>query len=101
MSSDSQNKTDRGSEWEDEEVLELIHIWADERIQQQLDDCIRKLPTLWKDGEEAHWSRIHTNIQQIRKKIKQLKQNYKKIKDNNNKSGNNRIFEYRINWYHE
>ena len=30
---------DRGSTWADEEILLLISIWADEKIQQQLDSC--------------------------------------------------------------
>ena len=31
----------RGSFWSDDEVLLLINIWADEKIQQQLDSCMK------------------------------------------------------------
>ena len=88
--SDSQAKTDRGSTWEDEEVVELINIWADERIQQQLDGCTRKRPIFEKMAKTLAEAGFTRTFSQVREKIKQLKQNYKKIKDNNNKSGNNR-----------
>ena len=34
-----ENFNARGILWEDEEVLALIHIWGDSRIQQDLDGC--------------------------------------------------------------
>ena len=38
---DMENKKG-GLFWEDDEVFLLISIWADEKIQQQLDTCTRK-----------------------------------------------------------
>ncbi len=84
----NREKVDRGSTWEDEEVFLLIGIWADEKIQQQLDSCSRKKPIFEKMAkkllEKGGFAR---SCNQIREKIKQLKQRYKKIKDNNQLSG--------------
>ena len=76
----SESKTDRGSTWDEEEVIQLSHIWADERTPPIVEKMAKTLA-------EAGFTRTFS---QVREKIKQLKQNYKKIKDNNNKSGNNR-----------
>ena len=87
----NRERTDRGSTWEDEEVFLLIDIWADEKIQHQLDSCSRKKPIFEKMAkrleEEGGFTR---SCNQIREKIKQLKQRYKKIKDNNQLSGRSR-----------
>ncbi len=82
--SDSQSKTDRGSTWDDEVVIELINIWADERIQQQLDGCTRKRPSFEKMAKTLAEAGFARTFSQVREKIKQLKQNYKKVEDNNN-----------------
>ena len=86
----SESKTDRSLTWDEEEVIQLIHIWADERIQQQLDGCRQKWPIFEKMAKTLAEAGFTPTFSQVREKIKQLKQNYKKIKDNKNKSGNSR-----------
>ena len=75
-------KVVRASLWDDEEVLSLLHIWGDERIQQDLDGCTRKRPVFEKMAKrqaDKGFDRSHT---QIREKVKQLKQRYKKVQAN-------------------
>lgn len=87
----AEDASNRGSTWDDEEVLALINIWADERIQQELDSCSRKKPVFQKISNKLSAMGYTRSHQQIREKIKQLKKKYKKVKDNNNRSGQNRI----------
>ena len=86
-----QANIDRGTTWEETEVLALIEIWADEKVQQQLDSCTRKKPIFEKMAQRLKdETGFERTFQQVREKIKQLKQNYKKVKDNNSKSGHSR-----------
>ena len=85
-----ENLNARGILWEDEEVLALIHIWGDSRIQQDLDGCSRKRPIFERIAKQLKEQGFVRSFAQVREKIKQLKQRYKKIKDSNNRSGNKR-----------
>ena len=86
-----QANIDKGTTWEETEVLALIEIWADEKVQQQLDSCTRKKPIFEKMAQRLKdETGFERTFQQVREKIKQLKQNYKKVKDNNSKSGHSR-----------
>ena len=76
--------------WDDEEVPSLLHIWGDERIQQDLDGCTRKRPAFEKMAKRLAEKGFERSHVQILEKIKQLKQRYKKVQDNNNRSGNQR-----------
>ncbi|XP_048578645.1 uncharacterized protein LOC125560657 [Nematostella vectensis] len=83
----------RGSTWASDEVSMLISIWADEKIQQQLDNCSRKRSVFEKIAkrlEAESEGRFTRSYQQVSEKIKQLKKAYKKVKDNNNLSGRSR-----------
>ena len=74
---------DCGATWSYDEVKALISIWADEKVQHQLDNCTKKVPVfqnIAKRLEEAGFTR---SFIQIREKLKKLKQQYKKVKDNN------------------
>ena len=88
---DTVNSINRGSFWSDEEVHLLVSIWADEKIQQQLDSCVCKRPICEKMAmclkEESNFDRTYL---QIKEKIKQLKKTYRGIKDNNGASGRRR-----------
>ena len=79
----------RGSLWEDDEVLASISIWSNIRIQQDLDGCTRKRPVYEMTVQLVAQGYQRTYIQ-IREKIKRLKQRYKKVVDNNNRSGSQR-----------
>eukprot|EP00794_Sanderia_malayensis_P001953 gene1953-2222_t len=89
-------KKDRGSTWRREEVLTLINIWRDKKIQQQLDNGTRKKHVYEKIAQRLEKESRHVRSYiQIREKIKQLKQSCKKVKDNNNLSGRGRkTFEF-------
>ena len=43
-----ENANAKGILWEDEEVLAFISIWADARIQHDIDGCSRKRPVFEK-----------------------------------------------------
>ena len=81
---------DRGATWSYDEVKALIRIWADEKVQHQLDNCTKKVPVfrnIAKRFEEAGFTRSFIHF---REKFKKLKQQYKKVKDNNNLLGRER-----------
>ena len=86
----SEEKSDRGYTWDEEEISSIINIWADENIQQALETCSRKRPIFEKIAKSLEESGFIRSYSQIREKIKQLKQKYKKMKDNNNLSGRDR-----------
>ncbi len=71
----------RGSTWASDEVSLLISIWADEKIQQQLDSCSRKRPIFEKIAKRLEAEgKFMCSYQQIKEKIKQLKKCHKKLK---------------------
>ena len=75
---------DVGSPQEETQVLALIKIWADQKVQQQLDLCTRKKPILETMAQRLKDETVFVRtFQQVREKRKQLKQNYKKVKDKN------------------
>ena len=91
--------TDRGATWSYDEGKTLIGIWADEKVQHQLDNCTKKVPVfqnIAKRLEEAGFTRT---FMQIREKLKKLKQQYKKVKDNNNgQDGKEKNLSFLIKW---
>ena len=64
----SQQKTDRGATWEDEEVLLLVDIWTDEKIQRSLDCCTRKRPIYEKMAKKLEEGGYIRSYNQIREK---------------------------------
>ena len=63
---------DCGARWSYDEVKALISIWADEKVQHQLDNCTKKVPVfqnIAKRLEEAGFTR---SFIQIREKLKKV-----------------------------
>ncbi|XP_071944849.1 uncharacterized protein [Antedon mediterranea] len=81
----------RGSNWTYEEVLGLLGIWAEEKIQAQMDGSVRNAGVYRIISDKLlRESGIVRNALQVQRKIKKLKADYKKVADNNKKSGASR-----------
>ena len=74
---------DCAATWSYDEVKILISIWADEKVQHQLDNCTKKVPVFQNIAKWLEETGFIRSFIQIRKKLKKLKQQYKKVKDNN------------------
>ena len=74
--------------WTKSEILFLISVWGDSKIQSELDGAVRNksiYQTISKKLQEAGYSK---DWKQCKDKIKNLKQEYKKAKAHKNKTGN-------------
>ncbi|XP_061466803.1 1-aminocyclopropane-1-carboxylate synthase-like protein 1 isoform X1 [Rhineura floridana] len=76
-------KYERGSNWSDPEVVELLHLWADESVQAELESCLRNQHVFNRIAEVLREKGIHRTGDQCREKIKKMKLEYRRIKDNN------------------
>ncbi|KAJ6667167.1 hypothetical protein lerEdw1_017145 [Lerista edwardsae] len=76
-------KYERGSNWSDPEVVELLHLWADESVQAELESCLRNQHVFNRIAEVLRDKGIHRTGDQCREKIKKMKLEYRRIKDNN------------------
>lgn len=79
-------KYERGSNWSDPEVVELLQLWADESVQMELESCLRNQHVFNRIAEVLREKGIHRTGDQCREKIKKMKLEYRRIKDNNNKA---------------
>uniref|UniRef100_A0A8D2L5Z6 Myb/SANT-like DNA-binding domain-containing protein n=1 Tax=Varanus komodoensis TaxID=61221 RepID=A0A8D2L5Z6_VARKO len=78
-----QRKYERGSNWSDPEVVELLHLWADESVQAELESCLRNQHVFNRIAEVLREKGIHRTGDQCREKIKKMKLEYRRIKENN------------------
>ncbi|XP_053243555.1 1-aminocyclopropane-1-carboxylate synthase-like protein 1 [Podarcis raffonei] len=76
-------KYERGSNWSDPEVVELLHLWADESVQAELESCLRNQHVFNRIAEVLREKGIHRTGDQCREKIKKMKLEYRRIKENN------------------
>lgn len=76
-------KYERGSNWSDPEVVELLHLWADGSVQAELESCLRNQHVFNRIAEVLRDKGIHRTGDQCREKIKKMKLEYRRIKDNN------------------
>ncbi|KAK9409878.1 putative inactive 1-aminocyclopropane-1-carboxylate synthase-like 2 [Crotalus adamanteus] len=76
-------KYERGTNWSDPEVVELLHLWADESVQAELESCLRNQHVFNRIAEVLREKGIHRTGDQCREKIKKMKLEYRRIKDNN------------------
>ena len=81
----------RGSSWTDSEVKALLVIWAEDKIQQELEGAKRNKVVFENISRKLLESGIRRDWKQCRAKVKNLKTSYKKTKDKNNVSGGPRI----------
>ncbi|XP_069037533.1 1-aminocyclopropane-1-carboxylate synthase-like protein 1 [Lepisosteus oculatus] len=75
-------KYERGSNWSDPEVVELLQLWADESVQMELESCLRNQHVFNRIAEVLRDKGIHRTGDQCREKIKKMKLEYRRIKDN-------------------
>lgn len=75
-------KYERGSNWSDPEVVELLHLWADEAVQAELESCLRNQHVFNRIAEVLRDKGIHRTGDQCREKIKKMKLEYRRLKDN-------------------
>ncbi|XP_067152418.1 1-aminocyclopropane-1-carboxylate synthase-like protein 1 isoform X2 [Apteryx mantelli] len=75
-------KYERGSNWSDPEVVELLQLWADESVQMELESCLRNQHVFNRIAEVLREKGIHRTGDQCREKIKKMKLEYRRIKDN-------------------
>ena len=75
--------------WSDKETLELISLWSDDVVQEELEgprnkDVYQRICT------KLHEKGFERNINQCREKVKKLKKSYRTVSDNNNVTGRKR-----------
>uniref|UniRef100_A0A8C3B1G6 1-aminocyclopropane-1-carboxylate synthase-like protein 1 n=1 Tax=Cairina moschata TaxID=8855 RepID=A0A8C3B1G6_CAIMO len=75
-------KYERGSNWSDPEVVELLQLWADEAVQVELESCLRNQHVFNRIAEVLREKGIHRTGDQCREKIKKMKLEYRRLKDN-------------------
>ncbi|KAJ8252642.1 hypothetical protein COCON_G00219540 [Conger conger] len=75
-------KYERGSNWSDPEVVELLQLWADDSVQIELESCLRNQHVFNRIAEVLREKGILRTGDQCREKIKKMKLDYRRIKDN-------------------
>lgn len=75
-------KYERGSNWSEPEVVELLQLWSDEAVQLELESCLRNQHVFNRIAVALHDRRIYRTADQCREKIKKLKLDYRRMKEN-------------------
>ncbi|XP_035645540.1 1-aminocyclopropane-1-carboxylate synthase-like protein 1 [Oncorhynchus keta] len=75
-------KYERGSNWSDPEVAELLQLWSDESVQLELESCLRNQHVFNRIADVLRENGIYRTGDQCREKIKKMKLEYRRIKDN-------------------
>ncbi|XP_043827207.1 probable inactive 1-aminocyclopropane-1-carboxylate synthase-like protein 2 isoform X2 [Dromiciops gliroides] len=87
-------KYERGSNWSDPEVMELLQLWADKSVQLELESCLRNQHVFNRIAEVLRDKGIHRTGDQCREKIKKMKLEYRKIKDSNKAARGSRTWKF-------
>ncbi|XP_023362106.1 1-aminocyclopropane-1-carboxylate synthase-like protein 1 [Sarcophilus harrisii] len=87
-------KYERGSNWSDPEVMELLQLWADKSVQLELESCLRNQHVFNRIAEVLRDKGIHRTGDQCREKIKKMKLEYRKIKDSNKGTRGGRTWKF-------
>ena len=66
--------------WSDEEVRALIHVWGEDKIQQELDGASRNKPIFVAIAKKMNKKWYNRDWQQCKAKIKNLKGEYRAVK---------------------
>nr|XP_008122813.1 PREDICTED: uncharacterized protein LOC103282082 [Anolis carolinensis] len=74
-------KYERGSNWSDPEVAQLLHLWADAAVQAELESCLRNQHVFNRIAEVLREKGIRRTGDQCREKIKKMKLEYRRLKD--------------------
>ncbi|XP_061678495.1 1-aminocyclopropane-1-carboxylate synthase-like protein 1 isoform X3 [Syngnathoides biaculeatus] len=73
---------ERGSNWTDQEIVELLQLWSDESIQIELESSLRNQRVFDRIALILREKGIYRTGDQCREKIKKMKLEYRRIKDN-------------------
>ncbi|XP_060892568.1 1-aminocyclopropane-1-carboxylate synthase-like protein 1 [Labrus mixtus] len=73
---------ERGSNWTDPEIVELLQLWSDESIQIELESSLRNQRVFDRIANILREKGIYRTGDQCREKIKKMKLEYRRIKDN-------------------
>ncbi|KAM8939707.1 1-aminocyclopropane-1-carboxylate synthase-like protein 1 [Pelodytes ibericus] len=75
-------KYERGSNWSDPEVVELLQLWGNDSVQMELESCLRNQHVFNRIADVLREKGIHRTGDQCREKIKKMKLEYRRLKDN-------------------
>ncbi|XP_029008960.1 1-aminocyclopropane-1-carboxylate synthase-like protein 1 [Betta splendens] len=73
---------ERGSNWTDPEIVELLQLWSDESVQLELESSLRNQRVFDRIAHILREKGIYRTGDQCREKIKKMKLEYRRIKDN-------------------
>ncbi|KAJ3596970.1 hypothetical protein NHX12_003370 [Muraenolepis orangiensis] len=73
---------ERGSNWTDPEIVELLQLWSDEAVQVELESSLRNQRVFDRIASILLEKGIYRSGDQCREKIKKMKLEYRRIKDN-------------------
>ncbi|XP_062317926.1 1-aminocyclopropane-1-carboxylate synthase-like protein 1 [Osmerus eperlanus] len=73
---------ERGSNWSDPEIVELLQLWSDETVQLELESSLRNQHVFDRIAAALRDRSIYRTGDQCREKIKKMKLEYRRIKDN-------------------
>lgn len=73
---------ERGSNWTDPEIVELLQLWSDESVQIELESSLRNQRVFDRIAHVLREKGIYRTGDQCREKIKKMKLEYRRIKDN-------------------
>lgn len=73
---------ERGSNWTDQEIVELLQLWSDESVQVELESSLRNQRVFDRIANILREKGIYRTGEQCREKIKKMKLEYRRIKDN-------------------
>ncbi|XP_058502095.1 1-aminocyclopropane-1-carboxylate synthase-like protein 1 [Solea solea] len=73
---------ERGSNWTDQEIVELLQLWSDDSVQIELESSLRNQRVFDRIAHILREKGIFRTGDQCREKIKKMKLEYRRIKDN-------------------
>lgn len=73
---------ERGSNWTDPEIVELLQLWSDESVQIELESSLRNQRVFDRIAHILREKGIYRTGDQCREKIKKMRLEYRRIKDN-------------------
>ncbi|XP_037110456.1 1-aminocyclopropane-1-carboxylate synthase-like protein 1 isoform X1 [Syngnathus acus] len=73
---------ERGSNWTDQEIVELLQLWSDESIQIELESSLRNQRVFDRIALILREKGMYRTGDQCREKIKKMKLEYRRIKEN-------------------
>ncbi|XP_072291273.1 1-aminocyclopropane-1-carboxylate synthase-like protein 1 [Eucyclogobius newberryi] len=75
-------KHERGSNWTDPEIVELLQLWSDDTIQLELESSLRNQRVFDRIARALQERGIFRTGDQCREKIKKMRLEYRRIKEN-------------------